>query len=109
MKIKRVTTGDGGHYGYRFECPGCNMPHVVPTKPTARGWDFTGDQNLPTFAPSILVHPHGVLNEDGTVGQSPRCHSFVREGRIEYLADSTHHLAGQTVDLPEVPAWVENP
>ena len=27
--------------------------------------------------------------------------AFVTDGRIQYLADSTHALAGQTVDLPE--------
>ena len=31
-----------------------------------------------------------------------RCHSFVRDGKIRFLADSYHELAGQTVDLPEV-------
>ena len=30
-----------------------------------------------------------------------RCHSFVREGRIEFLSDCTHALAGQTVELPD--------
>lgn len=30
------------------------------------------------------------------------CHSFVRDGRIQFLADCTHAMAGQTVDLPEV-------
>jgi hypothetical protein len=29
------------------------------------------------------------------------CHSFVRDGRIEFLSDCTHRLAGQTVDLPD--------
>ena len=102
MRIKHVKHDDGRHYGYRFECPGCDSPHVIPTKPTERGWDFNGDEERPTFAPSILVHPHGILHHDGSVGQSPLCHSFVRNGRIEYLGDCTHSLAGQTVDLPEV-------
>ena len=31
------------------------------------------------------------------------CHSFVTDGRIQFLADCTHALAGQTVDLPEWP------
>lgn len=109
MKIKHVTNGEGGHYGYRFECPGCGDPHVIPTKPTDRGWDFDGNEAAPTFSPSILVHPHGILNDDGSVGQSPRCHSFVRGGRIEYCSDSTHRLAGQTVDLPDVPVQPEEP
>jgi hypothetical protein len=29
------------------------------------------------------------------------CHSFVTDGRIQFLGDCTHALAGQTVDLPE--------
>lgn len=109
MKIKHVTNGDGGHYGYRWECPGCGDPHVIPTKPTERGWDFDGNEESPTFSPSILVHRHGILNEDGSVGQSPLCHSFIRAGRIEYCGDSTHALAGQTVDLPDVPTGGTEP
>ena len=31
-----------------------------------------------------------------------RCHSFVTDGRIQFLSDSTHVLAGQTVDLPPI-------
>jgi len=30
------------------------------------------------------------------------CHSFVTDGRIQFLGDCTHNLAGQTVDLPEI-------
>jgi len=30
-----------------------------------------------------------------------RCHSFVVDGRIQFLQDSEHELAGQTVDLPD--------
>jgi hypothetical protein len=48
----------------------------------------------PTFTPSILVRYSW---SDG-----PRvCHSFVTGGRIQFLEDCTHHLAGQTVDLPD--------
>jgi hypothetical protein len=32
------------------------------------------------------------------------CHSFVTDGRIQFLNDCTHPLAGQTVDIPEWPA-----
>lgn len=32
------------------------------------------------------------------------CHSFVTDGRIQFLGDCTHSLAGQTVDLPD---WVD--
>lgn len=30
------------------------------------------------------------------------CHSFVRDGQIEFLSDCTHALAGKTVSLPAV-------
>jgi hypothetical protein len=29
------------------------------------------------------------------------CHSFVTDGKIQFLGDCTHALAGQTVELPE--------
>jgi hypothetical protein len=28
------------------------------------------------------------------------CHSYIRNGRIEFLPDCTHARAGQTVDIP---------
>lgn len=100
-RIKHVTTGTGTHYGYRFNCPGCGDPHVITTEPYPNGWEFDGNEECPTFSPSILVYPAKHL-VDGRTVETPRCHSFVRAGRIEFLSDSTHHLAGQTVDLPEI-------
>lgn len=96
MKFKRA----GENY-VSFMCPGCDDHHVIPVKPHEKGWTFNGDFEKPTISPSLLVHPHGVLNDDGSVSQTPRCHSYVRDGRIEYLGDCTHALAGKTVELPE--------
>jgi hypothetical protein len=112
--VRHVVNSDGTHYGYRFDCPGCGEPHVIPTKPHERGWDFNGDEVAPTFSPSIDVHevripadadPAKVLApyKPGDV-YSPRCHSFVRAGRIEFLPDSGHALAGTTAPLPELVA-----
>ena len=69
-----------------FHCPGCGCAHFVNA-----GWTFNGDLVRPTIRPSVLVYESG--------GQ-PRCHSFVTDGRIQFLADSTHALAEQTVPLP---------
>lgn len=33
-----------------------------------------------------------------------RCHSVVTDGRIMFCTDSTHALAGQTVDMPDIDA-----
>jgi len=30
------------------------------------------------------------------------CHSFITDGKIQFLSDCTHHLAGQTVDLNDI-------
>lgn len=103
MRGKKVTRPDGTLYGVRFDCPGCGEPHVVPTT-GENAWGFNGDFDRPTLTPSILVYPHDVLLDDGSVGQSYRCHSFVRDGRIEFLSDCTHALAGKTVDLSEIAA-----
>lgn len=115
-RVKHVLTHDGKHYGYSFNCPGCEADkaysevwgseHTVTTPPSAQSngatWGFNGDTDRPTFTPSIHVHPHGYFDKNNETRQSPRCHSFVTDGRIQFLADCTHPLAGQTVDLPEI-------
>lgn len=99
-RIERVRTHDGKHYGVRFFCPGCKDDHTITTLPYPNGWTMAGDDERPTFSPSILVHE--VVTTDGRK-LSPHCHSFVRDGRIEFLGDCTHALAGQTVELPSWP------
>lgn len=60
-------------------------------------WGWNDSQERPTFSPSLLIRwTHGETHE-------PRCcHSFVRDGQIQFLGDCTHALANQTVDLPGV-------
>lgn len=79
-----------------FECPGCGQLHAIPTT-GPRAWEFNGDLARPTFAPSILVRW-----TSGPEHQAGVCHSFVRDGQIQFLGDCTHTLAGKTVPLPEV-------
>jgi len=57
-------------------------------------WEFNGDVDKPTFSPSILVRHH-----EWTVEKV--CHSFVRDGKIEFLNDCTHELAGKTVPMED--------
>lgn len=78
-----------------FDCPGCASIHMLPvTGPRAWGWNR--DLERPTLTPSIFV------NVGGSNPAEPICHSFVTDGKIRYLADCTHAMAGQTVDLPDV-------
>jgi hypothetical protein len=85
-----------------FDCPGCAAgfgPHsgrkYVPVE-GPKAWGFNGDLERPTLTPSIL------LRFDHADREPFVCHSFVREGRIQFLPDSTHPLAGQTVELPDI-------
>lgn len=71
-----------------FTCPGCGCDHFIDT----RGWTFNKDFDAPTFTPSVLV--------GAQVAEVPRCHSFVTDGRIKFLNDCDHELAGQEVELP---------
>lgn len=91
-----VFTGSNGCTYASFECPGCGFNHgpvIARTDGQAHPmWTWNNDLERPTFAPSLLVQ----------YGDKSVCHSFVRDGRIEFLSDCTHALAGQTVDLPEV-------
>lgn len=80
-----------------FFCPGCDEPHGVKIEGTLNHphgpWSWNGDREKPTLQPSVLHD--GETRPDGF-----RCHSFVTDGRIQFLSDCTHAIAGQTVPLP---------
>lgn len=82
-----------------FMCPGCKSYHHL----NRTIWTFNEDFDKPTFSPSVLVTTEAYKDADFDIPAS-RCHSFVREGRIEFLSDCSHKLAGQTIELPELPA-----
>jgi uncharacterized protein DUF6527 len=81
-----------------FFCPGCETAHAI----TAGRWTWNGSEDKPTFSPSVLVNGNATMKHP----TMPRCHSFVTDGRIQFLSDCDHALAGKTVDLPDVPGWL---
>lgn len=83
----------------RWWCPGCKRAHVVPVAGGRVTWEFNGDLERPTLAPSVLVHQR--LHTDGTE-YAPRCHTFIRDGVIQFLDDCTHALAGLFVPLEPI-------
>jgi hypothetical protein len=93
--------------GLMFRCPGCDHRHqVFVGEGSGPRWGYNGDPARPTFTPSILVtwgEPSDVPDEfdDASRDRKMVCHSYVTGGRIQFLGDCTHALAGQTVDLPE--------
>lgn len=92
-----------------FWCPGCDEAHVLRVSGAGRPcWTWNGNAERPTFSPSILVtythwEPPAPTDQPQTA-VTDVCHSFVRDGQIQFLGDCTHKLAGQTVPLPEWPA-----
>jgi len=116
MKIHETGNVSPSHH---FWCPGCGIAHGIDSN-----WSFNGDLECPTISPSVLAtgrqwvlddpsaelvfeHVPGLpgVRRDARPGHFAEtvCHSFVTDGRIQFLADSTHHLAGETVDLPDWP------
>lgn len=105
-----------------FWCPGCDEAHTIKVE-GERAWGFNADAERPTFTPSVLVRSGHYLHGDtpgncccdwhirmpevakGNKWKCIRCHSYVTDGQIEFLADSSHELAGKTVPLPDWPTY----
>tara|TARA_R110002049_G_scaffold23545_10_gene83634 strand:- start:26651 stop:26980 length:330 start_codon:yes stop_codon:yes gene_type:complete len=100
-----------------FKCPGCGDMHALRVEGDVRPkWSYNGNPDAPTFTPSIdyktghFCKDHSGecwctwKDEDGKASgfDCIHCHSFVTDGRIQFLNDCSHALAGQTVDLPEI-------
>lgn len=108
-----------------FWCPACNTAHGVKVA-GASAWGWNGSADRPTFTPSVLARgrrmtakgraDHEAWVEAGCPKPAPEsfdgedyvCHSFVADGKIQFLGDCTHHLAGQTVPLADLPEWLGN-
>jgi hypothetical protein len=70
-------------------CKGCGCYHALNlNKILNPHWDFNGDYDKPTIMPSILIDTPG-----------KRCHSYIKDGKIQYLNDCDHSLVGQTIEL----------
>lgn len=95
--------------GIAHWCPACESPHVYTTKPGERVcWSFDGNVERPSFAPSMLIRTGRFVDpnfvEEPGENLSSICHYFLTGGRLQFCGDSTHALAGQTVDLPDWPS-----
>lgn len=75
-----------------YWCPGCLTYHGAPLIQENAGpvWKWNGSLSHPTLQPSVLCR--GFVD-------APRCHHFLREGKLEFLRDCSHKMAGKTVEL----------
>lgn len=102
-----------GDHVLAFWCPGCSSAHVVRVG-VGKGpwWEWNENPASPTFYPSILVTYEGVdagqRCRDGRTAPPAICHSYITEGYIEFLNDSTHAMCGQTMPLPDWPDDLAN-
>lgn len=113
---------DYGEDHVAFFCPGCTHTHVLSISGPGAVWGWDRNVERPTFTPSVLIQSgHHIPSQAGKrcwcdanrerqeQGREPYgftcgvCHSFVVDGHIQFLSDSTHRLAGQTVPLPPYP------
>lgn len=115
MKLQEISNVPGT---WVFYCPGCKQVHQIISSGEGRpNWDFNGNKEFPTFRPSLLVRgghhdPNHkgpecwcTYNEKNKEKPAPfscnRCHSFITDGKIQFLDDCSHELRGKTVDIPE--------
>jgi len=99
----RVQDGEAVGIACWLWCPGCEELHriVVDPGPSGIGWSWNGDTVRPTFTPSYLVPWHELIG--GGIYVERRCHAYITDGQWQYLGDSTHALAGQTVPCEPLP------
>lgn len=83
-KFKLTTRNENDRY-YAFICPGCKDAHQVKVP----FWSFNESLDKPTISPSLLVH-----------GKT-HCHSFIKDGTIQFLGDCEHELKNQMVEIPD--------
>lgn len=120
----KLRSAEGGRL--TFWCPGCKETHQVTTGPN--GWTYNGNAERPTFQPSVFVRSGHFISthkpgddcwctfnaKRRAEGKPPsdfkckNCHTFVTDGRIQFLPDCSHALAGQTVDLPDLPEYLRD-
>lgn len=104
MKAKPLKISDGGYDPCSAQEAThvlLNMPGPIPTVilPIHRksdgsngpGWSWDGDVDKPTLEPSLLSRCGDIV-----------CHSFVRNGVVQFLSDCTHELRDQHVELLDV-------
>jgi len=80
---------------FTFYCPGCGCEHGVWTTRLNKNkamWIFDDNMDNPSIEPSITIKK----------GNQTLCHLYIKNGKIEYLADCRHKLAGKTVEMEDI-------
>ena len=93
-KYVRCSVADATHLTVNI--PGPSGQKTLPvilhgSRKEIFAWTWNGSVEAPTLRPSVL-----------TKGYAFTCHSWVNDGKAQFLPDSTHEFAGKNVELLEV-------
>lgn len=88
----------------RLHMPGPIENRILPVMIGGRregtpNWTWNGSVDQPTVKPSVLTKGG---TYEGDAYTEHVCHSWINDGKVQFLGDCTHELAGQTVDLLNV-------
>ncbi len=91
----------------KFRMPGPIGTLVLPvmiggTRDGTSNWTWNGSVDSPTLKPSIKTETwigKNACYDDGGPSRQCVCHSFLNDGKVQFLDDTTHDLRGQTVEL----------
>ena len=107
-QVRHIQDGDVEYDAISVWCPGCasNGGHglhwlpITDTQGKRPVWSWNGDLVNVFLEPSILTKM-----SQGEGRPEFVCHSYLRHGQWEFLADCTHALVGQTVPMQPLPDW----
>lgn len=124
MKLSRklrLLSEDGQSLSVAWWCPGCERMHQAAYDKKTPGpvWEYNRDAEHPTLYPSVEVTWTRLLStveeqdmlatlvRQGNLPAMPseevHCHVFITQGIIHFLPDSTHHLSGRIIEMPDLP------
>jgi hypothetical protein len=104
MKIQEYDQDNGTFFCF---CPGCQEYHSLHTgRPNSDGvrLKFNNSMEFPSFLPVNIgrIINSGLNRSKHANDTTWKCVFTIKFGKISFSADSSHELAGQTVDLPDL-------
>lgn len=88
------STAEATHVTIKIPGPSGTLTLPVIQHGTREGtgcWTWNGSTEAPTLRPSVL-----------TVGHDFRCHSWINNGKVQFLSDCSHEFIDKTMDLLDV-------
>lgn len=84
---KQCSPDEATHLVIKFPSPAEWLTLPV----TNGGWEWNKSVDAPTLTPSILTKNHLFV-----------CHSYIIDGKVNFLSDCTHDLKNKTVELEDL-------